>query len=176
MTGRIGIVAGMLLLALPALAADLPPDAAIQADGSIRTMAPKVVVNSGRLEWTPYTRDVSAWPTLSYEDKRPTPPPKRVKLEGALNGDPARGKELAMGKLMGDCVVCHSLPGEDWPGTVGHLLMHYKEHGNSDQRVYQQIYDPRIFNPGTVMPAFGTYGILSDQDIRDLVAYLQSLK
>ncbi len=176
MIRHMGIGVWALLFALPAMAADLPPDAAVRAEGPIRTLAPKVVVNSGRLEWVPFERDLSRWPTLSHADKRPTPLPQRVKLDGPLNGDPERGKELAMGHLEGDCVFCHTLPGEDWPGTVGHLLMHYREHGNSDQRVYQQIYDPRIFNPGTVMPAFGTYGILSDQQIRDLVAYLQSMK
>lgn len=42
--------------------------------------------------------------------------------------------------------------------------------------MYQQIWDRRIANPATEMPPFGSNGVLADQDIRDIIAYLQSLK
>jgi sulfur-oxidizing protein SoxA len=58
---------------------------------------------------------------------------------------------------------------------VGNFLLQYRKYGYNADQIYQQIFDARIFNPNSVMPPFGTFGILSDQDIRDLVAFLQSL-
>lgn len=158
-----------LLAPLAAQAAELPADVA-SAGG--KTLAPKVIVNSGRLEWEPHKRDLTRWPTLSYQDKRATPEPRRGELKPPTHGDPARGKTIAWDW----CIACHTLPGDEWPGSVGSAMRHYKQHNHADALVFQQIFDPRVFNPNTVMPAFGTFGLLADQDIRDLVAYLQSIE
>lgn len=165
-----------LCLALPALAADLPPDAAVNMAAPTKTLEPRVVVNSGRLEWQPFKRDLTAWPSMSHEDKRATVKPRRVKLSLPLNGDPARGREIAMDPSKGYCVVCHQLPGESWPGTVGSPLLKFSQYQYPDSAIYQQIFDARIINPNSVMPPYGANNILSDQEIRDLVAYLQSIK
>lgn len=170
----------ILLLALGLVqatrAADLPADAAVDPAAPTMTQAPRVVVNSGRLEWEPFSRDLSPWPTLSYADKRSTPKPRRVSLSGPLNGDPARGRELALRRDKGYCVVCHQLPGEQWPGTFGPPLVGFKLHRYADADVYQHIFDPRVNNPHTAMPPYGTNHVLNDQEIRDIVAYLQSLE
>lgn len=162
-------LAWAVFLAFPAWSAGVPADASVQ-DG--RTVEPKVVVNSGRLEWVPHKRDLTSWPTLSYQDRRATPEPKRGDYTAPTQGDRARGKALAWAW----CIACHTLPGDEWPGTVGSPMWHYKQYNHDDSLVFQQIYDPRVFNPNTVMPAFGTFGLLTDQDIRDLVAYLQSIE
>ena len=164
------------LLLVAGAQAELPPDAAVNPAAALQTMQPKVVVNSGRLEWVPYHRDLTAWPTLSHHDQRPTPRPRKVMLEGPLNGDAARGRELAMRPDKGYCIACHRLPGEEWPGSVGLTLERYSQHKHADELVFQQIFDARAFNPNTVMPPYGTFGILSVEEIRDLVAYLQSLE
>jgi len=158
-----------------ALASDFPADFAANPAAVNMTQAPKVVVNSGRLEWTPFNRDLTHWPSLSYDDKRPTLKPRKVMLSEPLNGDPARGRALALARDKGYCIVCHEMPGEDWPGTVGALLLHFKKNNYPNEQVFQQIFDARAFNPNSVMPPFGTFGILDEQEIRDLVAYLQSL-
>lgn len=170
-----GVGAWTLCLALPGFAASLPDDAAIDPGGAIKTLVPKVVVNSGRLEWEPYKRDLSAWPSLSHLDRRSTIRPQSAAYSAPLNGDAARGRAIALDPTRGNCIACHTLPGEDWPGSVGHLLLGYKRQGHADAYVYQQIYDRRVLNPNTAMPPFGAFGVLSDQDIRDLVAYVQSL-
>jgi len=164
-----------LCLALPASALGLPEDAAVDPAAANRTLSPRVVVNSGRLEWEAYKRDLTAWPTLSHLDRRSTIRPKQATYSEPLNGDAARGRAIAMDPAKGNCIACHTLPGEDWPGSVGHLLLGYKRQGHANAYVYQQIYDRRVLNPNTVMPPFGAFGVLSDQDIRDLVAYVQSL-
>lgn len=171
-----GLLACLTFYSLPARAGEIPADAAVNPATPTMTQAPKVVVNSGRLEWEPFSRDLSPWPTLSHTDKRSAPKPRRVKLEGPLNGDPARGRELAMRRDKGYCVVCHQLPGEQWPGSFGTSLIGFKLLRYADADVYQQIFDPRVNNPYTAMPPFGTNHVLNDQEIRDVVAYLQSLE
>lgn len=171
-------LAGLLacLISMPAQASDIPADAAVDPATPTMTQVPKVVVNSGRLEWEPFSRDLSAWPTLSHADKRSAPRMRKVALEGPLKGDPARGRELAMRRDKGYCVVCHQLPGEQWPGSFGTSLIGFKLLRYADADVYQQIFDPRVNNPHTAMPPYGTNHVLNDQEIRDVVAYLQSLE
>ncbi|MBM4189468.1 MAG: sulfur oxidation c-type cytochrome SoxX [Betaproteobacteria bacterium] len=141
-----------------------------------KTLMPKIKVDSGLLEWVPYSVDLSPWPTLCVDDPRPMPRPKKAQYVGPLRGDAVRGKAIAMDTQRGNCVTCHAIPGEEWPGTFGRDLRHYKQMRMSDADLYQQIYDVRTSAPRAVMPPFGALGILSDQDIRDVVAYLQSLE
>jgi L-cysteine S-thiosulfotransferase len=154
---------------------DLPADLAVNPSAVNMTVEPKVVVNSGRLEWVPFKRDLTQYPSLSYDDKRPTPKPRKVVMEEPLNGDPARGRELTLMRDKGYCIVCHELPGEAWPGTVGAKVLNFKKNKYPNELVFQQIFDSRVFNPNSIMPPYGTFGILNEQEIRDLVAYLQSL-
>lgn len=153
----------------------MPADLAINRNTVNMTLEPKVVVNSGRLEWVPFKHDLTHWPSLSHSDKRPTLKMRQVKLEAPLNGDPARGRALTLNREKGYCIVCHAFPGEAWAGSVGVSMENFKQHNYPDELVFQQIYDSRAFNPNSVMPPFGTFGILNEQEIRDLVAYLQSL-
>lgn len=157
-------------------AGELPPEAMVSDSAPLKTLAPKVVPNSGRLEWVPHDRDLSGWVTLSYKDLRSARTPQRARYQEPLNGDAARGREIAHSVDRGNCVVCHELPGDEWPGSMGNSLLHYKRFGYDNALIYQQIYDARVNNPYSNMPPYGTQGILSDQDIRDLVAYLQSLE
>jgi sulfur oxidation c-type cytochrome SoxX len=157
------------LLAPAARCADLPADASTNGG---KTMVAKVVVNSGHLEWVPHKRDLTPWLTLSYQDRRATPEPARFAMKSPLNGKVGRGQALAWEW----CVTCHTLPGDEWPGNVGNSMLHYKKFNHPDALVFQQIYDARVYNPTTTMPPFGRFGLLNEQDIGDLVAYLQSLE
>lgn len=168
--------AAVALLAGPALAADIPADVAVDTGTRNKTIWPKPVPDSGQVKWEQHRRDLSKWPTLSYDDKRPTPKPQRVALGGAVNGDPARGKQIAMNTQQGNCWACHALPGDPQPGTSGPSLLGFKARKYSDAHVYQQIYDARVNNPYTVMPPYGTFGNLTEQEIRDLTAFLQSIE
>ncbi len=143
---------------------------------SIKTLAPKVVVDSGQLHWVPHFIDFSQWPTLCKDETRTIPSPQMAHYVAPLRGDAARGRVIAMDPWRGNCVTCHEIPGEEWPGTFGASLHHYKQRRHTDANLYQQIFDVRITAPRAVMPPFGPLGILSDQEIRDLVAYLQSLE
>lgn len=121
----------------------------------------------------------SWYPCLSYSlpcGKIATRKPENKVLEGALAGDPARGKTAATERNKGNCLACHRLADGDQPGTRGPDLSKYGALGRSDAETYAMIYDMRTRNPDTVMPPMGTNAILSDQEIRDVVAYLQASK
>lgn len=154
----------------------LPSNILYDAEKPKKTLWPLPVKNSGELKYNEHRQDLSKWPTLSYEDTRPTRAPQKVTLSGPLNGDPNKGKEIAMNTQRGNCWACHALPGDAQPGSGGPPLLTIGTWGYSDAHIYQQIWDRRAANPDTIMPPYGTNGVLSDQDIRDVVAYLQSLK
>lgn len=173
----LALVAAGAVAGSPVRAADgLPSNILYDATKEKKTTWPLPVKNSGELKYNEHRQDLSKWPSLSYEDKRPTKKPEKVELQGPLNGNAENGKKLAMNTQKGNCWACHVLPGDPQGGTGGPPLLNVGSWGYSDAHVYQQIWDRRIANPATEMPPFGTNGVLSDQDIRDIVAFLQSLK
>lgn len=151
-------------------------DEMVDPKTTTKTLAPKVVVDSGQLHWVPHARDLSRWPTLCNDDSRSIPKAQVAHYVPPLRGDAVRGRVIAMDPWRGNCVTCHEIPGEEWPGSFGIPLIHHKQRRHTDAELYQQIFDVRITSPRTTMPPFGPLGILSDQEIRDLVAYLQSLE
>lgn len=119
------------------------------------------------------------FPCLSYTQpcsKAPTRKPVKKELEGPLGGDAARGKQIAFARDRGNCLACHDIKGGVQPGSRGLDLKLFGTTGRSDAEAYAMVYDMRTINPDTLMPPFGTNEILSDQDLRDVVAFLQSSK
>jgi len=77
----------------------------------------------------------------------------------------------------GNCYACHQLdPNEIAYGTLGPSLMNYgKIRGNSQAIVdytYDIVYSPHGIFPCTHMPRFGANGVLTQQQIADVLAYL----
>ncbi|MDT3705309.1 MAG: sulfur oxidation c-type cytochrome SoxX [Thiobacillus sp.] len=123
--------------------------------------------------------DFSEWPCMSYTlacGKIPTRKPVTQALVGPLNGDPVRGQALANERSKGNCVACHLLKGAEQPGSKGPDLTAYGTWGRSDAEIYALVYDMRSRNPDTVMPPAGANQILTDQELRDVIAFLQSSK
>lgn len=114
------------------------------------------------------------FPTLAYDDKRVQKSPQD-KLPATLKADPTRGKQLAYSSK-GRCLSCHVL-GVDGqqPGTVGPNLSTYATRGIEPAKTFQQIWDARVANPDSVMPAFGTFELLNENEIADITAYLHTL-
>ena len=113
----------------------------------------------------------------------------RYPASGTLLGDWKRGKAIAedpggmrFGDLAikpngGNCYACHQIePKEAVFGTVGPSLRAYgvlRGASESVQRVtYQRIYNPQAFTACATMPRFGHNGILTPEQIANLVAYL----
>ena len=123
--------------------------------------------------------DFSEWPCLSATlpcGKIQNRKPVKQALAGALNGDAIRGKALANERSKGNCVACHQIQGAVQPGSKGPDLTTYGTWGRSDEETYALVYDMRWRNPDTVMPPAGINQILNDQELRDVIAFLQSSK
>ncbi len=107
----------------------------------------------------------------------------------AAAGDAAKGKELALARIDGGCLLCHAIPGADRPaGNIGPSLAGIGSRLDAAQ-LAQRIEDAARFNPDTVMPPYGRssglYGVapryrgkplLTPQQIDDLAAFLATLK
>ena len=107
--------------------------------------------------------------------------------DGRLVGDWTNGEKIAQegrGKQFSDdpkgpvganCYACHQLaPNELSYGTIGPSLYRFgKLRGFTDETrryVWGKIYNPEAFAACSLMPRFGHNGILTEQQIRDVVA------
>ena len=77
----------------------------------------------------------------------------------------------------GNCYACHQMDPEEYTyGSLGPSLKNFgKMRGNSPQTreyLYNVIYSPHTYFPCTHMPRFGTNGVLTQQQIADVMAYL----
>ncbi len=109
--------------------------------------------------------------------------------DGQLLGDWQAGEKIAqtgVGKQWsdqptvpagGNCYACHQLTKQELSyGTIGPSLLGYgKLRGNTPQiqrYTYGKIYNPEAFNACSSMPRFGHQGILTERQIKDVVALL----
>lgn len=113
--------------------------------------------------------------------------------EGGIKlGDWQRGRQLAwsgFGYRVGhrnddhnsqtpgaNCYNCHQLATDRTGGTIGPQLTNYgKLRGTSEpilKYTYEVLYNPHTFYACTNMPRMGANGVLSEQQISDIMAYL----
>ena len=108
--------------------------------------------------------------------------------EGSLMGDWKRAQKVAQsgrgamwsdkpGDAGGSCYNCHQLSAEEESyGTIGPSLLGFgKKRGNGadmQKYVYGKIYNAKAYNACSQMPRLGYSGTLTEQQIKDLVAYL----
>ena len=86
-----------------------------------------------------------------------------------------RGGCVVLHRRKGNCAACHVLPGASAYGNIAPPLIGMKQRFPDKARLRAQIEDPRQFNPKTVMPPFGAYGILTQQEIDEVVEFLYTL-
>jgi sulfur-oxidizing protein SoxA len=147
-----------------------------EARGDVRTEADGRRVAVRYPGWT--TRDFGRFRTYAYDDARPDPPVQRVAMPADVTGDPAKGRALFLDRAKGPCTGCHLVPGDDvWPaGSVGPDLSTLADRKLPDAYLYQQLWDPRVTFPATVMPPWGAQGVFTPAELVHLVAYLQTLR
>ena len=124
-----------------------------------------------------------------------TPMPAGLKYNDALKGDAERGRVL-LSQGAGGCVGCHMINGNPvMMGVIGPNLTHVASRStiaggvfpNDASHLARWIKNARSMKPGVIMPTLGkgeydpvTKGTLSagltDEQIADIVAYLQALK
>ena len=108
-----------------------------------------------------------------------TPPPSNEIAIGSIAGDAAKGRKLAFDrKRGGGCLACHVMgpSRQEVPGNVGPDLSLIGNAGRSDQYLFNYVFDARVYNPQTVMPPWGKHGFYSQDEIKDIVAFLKTLK
>lgn len=110
--------------------------------------------------------------------------------DGNLMGDWQRGEALAQSgygmrftdypparETGGNCYACHELTeAEVSYGTLGPSLRQYGELRGYDEEAiraaYDKIYNPHAVFPCSMMPRFGANGVLTPEQIADIVALL----
>jgi L-cysteine S-thiosulfotransferase len=106
-------------------------------------------------------------------------------------GNATRGRDVAMDRDIGNCMLCHALPGMDGKmvaGTVGPPLAGVGARLNESE-LRMRLVDSTRINPDTVMPAYHRVDglsrvasqyqgkpVLTGQQVEDVVAYLRSLR
>jgi cytochrome c oxidase subunit 2 len=123
-----------------------------------------------------------------------TPLPDGLAFDDNLKGDPANGAKLFSSS--GTCIACHTIRGTGaFFGVTGPNLTHVASrttiaaglYPNDAQHLARWIKNARVMKPGVIMPTLGTGQYdpvlkgtmkagLTDQQIADVVAYLQTLK
>jgi sulfur-oxidizing protein SoxX len=108
-----------------------------------------------------------------------------------LQGDPTRGRLIAIDSHGGNCLACHQMPipEESFHGTVGPPL-HGVGGRYTEGQLRLRLVDEQQINPFTIMPGFYRdpreanrvadefWGktFLTAQQVEDVVAYLMTLK
>jgi sulfur-oxidizing protein SoxA len=169
---------GVLVLATLGLVAADP------ARGQGRARAPLALDAS--VSPTPWTR-YAGWPKDDYSkyntlaDLTQSPPagkePRR--LAGPIAGDARKGQDLAFDRRRGgSCLACHAMGqrGSNLPGNVGPDLSEIGSAGREDEWLFNYVFDPRVYNPDSIMPPWGAHGIFSAAEVNDIVAFLKTLK
>jgi sulfur-oxidizing protein SoxA len=151
-----------------------------------QTKPPVPLVTTGNAAMSPWKRypdwnqrDASKFNTLANLASPPAPTEPR-KIDGPITGDAANGQKLVADRNRGgSCLACHVVGqagNADLPGDVGPDLSEIGNAGREDEWLFNYVYDARVYNPQTVMPPWGTHGLFNEQEIRDIVAFLKTLK
>jgi sulfur-oxidizing protein SoxX len=113
----------------------------------------------------------------------------RYPEDGRWLGDWQRGEQIAQSGVGlqysdsveaargGNCYACHQISGTEIAfGTIGPSLYRYRERNgdsiDSMRRTWAHIWNAHAFNACSPMPRFGDAGILTPDQIRDLMALL----
>ncbi len=125
--------------------------------------------------WT--TEDFARFRTYAYGDTRPEVPVAKAPMP-AITGDPKKGRALFLDRNLGPCTGCHLIQGQDvWPaGNVGPDLSTYGDRNLPAEYTFNLIYDPRHLFPHSIMPPWGSAGVLKPEDIVHIVAFLSTQK
>ncbi len=96
-------------------------------------------------------------------------------MAGPSAEDIAAGRALAEDRNGGNCFACHQVAGAELAGNIGPPLVAMKMRFPEREVLYQQVADPRVRNPNTVMPPYGANGILSERELNLVIDYLLTL-
>ena len=145
---------------------------------------------------TPEQRSAYVFPRERLEKYNvpTTPVPTDISFPAGLQGDAARGQQIYSRSA---CIACHYIAGNPMSvGKVGPDLTHIgsrytiagAQYPNSPEYMARWLKNARLMKPGSLMPTLGAGETdpitkqkvpaagLTDQQIADIVAYLQALQ
>ena len=96
-------------------------------------------------------------------------------LYGADSSPLEQGKSIAYDRGSGNCLACHAMDDGELPGNVAPPLLQMKLRFPDRAVLREQIWDPTIRNPQSVMPPYGRNMILTEQQLDLVVDYLYTL-
>jgi sulfur-oxidizing protein SoxA len=139
--------------------------------------------SAGAEPWSRY-RDwtKNTWPkynTLVERTRTPKPGKEIAIADDSIKGDAENGRALAFNRQRGGgCLACHVMGPrtQELPGNAGIDLSEIGAAGRTDQHLYNYVYDARVYNPDSIMPPWGAHGFYKPEEIRDIVAFLKTLK
>lgn len=156
------------------------------SDANAQAKRPAPLDTGPSASMSPWKR-YPGWPAADYSkyntlgNLASAPAPKEpIKLTGPVEGDAAKGAKLVADRSRGgSCLACHVMGpagNADLPGNVAPDLSEIGNAGREDEWLYNYVFDARVYNPETVMPPWGSHGFFTDPEIRDMVAFLKTLK
>ncbi len=85
------------------------------------------------------------------------------------------GRQLAHSYEKGNCLACHRIPGDPSAitlATLGPPLVNVRERFPVREKLRAQLWDSTVSNPNTIMPPFGKNGVLTSQEIEQIIDYI----
>ena len=196
MAAGVVIALGVVVLAAPVQAAGKSP---AELDAEAVAMIKRDFRDKGIAKVDRLNQDDVQSACTKYRDNPPKKVQQRLQTEqekaikwpadGKYMGDWKAGEKLAQsGDGMtwsdkpdapagGNCYNCHQLSAKEIAfGTIGPSLLHFGKTRGSTEEIqryaYGRIYNAKAFNLCANMPRFGHMGILTEAQIKDLVALL----
>jgi sulfur-oxidizing protein SoxX len=86
-----------------------------------------------------------------------------------------QGKAVAFDRVKGNCLACHAMDDGSLPGNIGPPLIAMKARFPDKAKLRAQIWDATVMNPNTIMIPFGRHGVLTEEEIDQVVEYVYTL-
>ncbi|MCB1866146.1 MAG: sulfur oxidation c-type cytochrome SoxX [Chromatiales bacterium] len=94
---------------------------------------------------------------------------------GFAEGAAEEGKKLATDRKIGNCLACHMMGDGESPGDIGPPLVAMQARFPDKAKLRDMVWDMTKYYPDTLMPAFGKYGAMSEDQIDKVVEYIYTL-
>ncbi len=96
--------------------------------------------------------------------------PQAALAEGASVVE--EGKAIAFNRKKGNCLACHKMKGGTLEGNIGPALVNMAERYPDKKDLRDQIWDATRVNPNTIMPPYGKYRILTEEELDKVVEFI----
>ena len=87
----------------------------------------------------------------------------------------AKGKQLSFSPMKGNCLACHMIQEGEMTGNLGPPLIQMKQRYPKRGVLRAQIWDASANNPQSMMPPFGKHGIMTNEEVDQVVDSLSTL-